>query len=50
MEGQNSLPKPINQSRYSAFALCQEFRQRLVQLHRLTEKLVETKTEEDTQK
>lgn len=41
MDGQDLVPQRVNQNLYNVFLICQDFRQRLVQLQCLTEKLVE---------
>jgi hypothetical protein len=42
MDGQELVPQRVNQNLYNVFSICQDFRQRLVQLQHLTETLVET--------
>jgi hypothetical protein len=37
----------LNQSGYSVFSLCLDFRQRMEQLHRLTEKMLDSNSKED---
>jgi hypothetical protein len=42
MDGQELVPQRVNQNLHNVFSICQDFRQRLVQLQHLTETLVET--------
>ena len=38
MDGQELVPQRVNQNLYNVFSICQDFRQRLVQYQRLSEK------------
>ena len=40
----------FNRNLYNVFSICEDFRQRLEQLHRLTEKLVDSKVSEEDKK
>ena len=46
MDGQELVPQRVNQNLYNVFSICQDFRQRLVQLQHLTETLLEKDVQE----
>ena len=46
MDGQELVPKRVNQNLYNVFSICQDFRQRLVQLQHLIETLLEKDVQE----
>jgi len=46
MDGQELVPQRVNQKLYNVFSICQDFRQRLVQLQHLTETLLEKDVQE----